>query len=441
MTTRKYPEGQTDSATRVKPNDKTRVYLRPGANMEAVVERDIGTGDIIKQRFVLDKLLGTGGMGAVFRALDLRKQEAGDTRPHVALKILGEDFKRHPEALVTLQREARKTQDLAHPNIVTVYDFDRDGDLVYLTMEELKGISLHDLLADPRQHLSFSEKISILQQIAQGLAYAHSKGLVHSDLKPANIFIGEDNHVKILDFGIARAVNTEIYEDSFDAGTLGAITYTYASPEMLNSEPPHTSDDIYALGIIACELLNNRHPYDRKDAREALSKHVKAIVPHFKNPLLNSLIFRSIALQREKRIADGEAFLKALRGAMAAPKRLAIGLLVAVLALVGNVIYLQQVTPASIKLTDLSAEAQTSFKNHIHESEVALGFGDLQGAVYNIDQAYKIHKTDKALLSLRDKILQLSTDNLARAKSEEEKHFYQEQLNQLKAYPAFSQTK
>jgi len=451
MTDNKPPSA--DSATIVKPvtakprsaqaNDKTRLHLRTTAIPETTSEQEryLGIGDVIKERFVLDKILGTGGMGAVFRALDLRKQEAGDNRPYVALKVLGEDFKRHPEALITLQREARKTQDLAHPNIVTVYDFDRDGDLVYLTMEELKGRSLADLIADKNTHLSFSEKITMLREMAQGLAYAHSKGLVHSDLKPANIFITENNHVKLLDFGIARAVNAEIYEDNFDAGTLGAITYAYASPEMLRSESPHTSDDIYALGIIACELLNDKHPYNRKDAKEAQAKNLKPTIPHFKNPLLNKLITQSIALQRENRISDGDAFLKKLRFSLAAPKRLAMSIAVISLALIANFVYLQQVTPIAIKLQDLPIAAQTSFKNYIHEADVALSFGDLQGAVYNVDQAFKIHKTDKSLLALRDRILQISNDNLAKASTEEEKHFYKEQLSQLKAYPAFSTEK
>lgn len=452
MTNNNTPFTADDSATVIKSSttsaiaqvdDKTRVQIRTTSTPENTNAQDryVGIGDIIKERFVLDKILGTGGMGAVFRALDLRKQEAGDNRPYVALKVLGEDFKRHPEALITLQREARKTQDLAHPNIVTVYDFDRDGDLVYLTMEELKGRSLADVIADKTTGFSFSEKITMLREMAQGLAYAHSKGLVHSDLKPANVFITENNHVKLLDFGIARAVNAEIYEDSFDAGKLGAITYAYASPEMLRSEAPHTSDDIYALGIIACELLNDKHPYNRKDAKEAQASNIKPIVPHFKNPLLNKLILRSIALKRENRISNGDEFLRKLRFALATPKRLIISFVIISFALAANFIYLQQVTPTSVKLQDLPIAAQTSFKNYIHEADVALSFGDLQGAVYNVDQAFKIHKTDKSLLTLRDKILQISNENLEKASTEEEKHFYEEQLKQLKAYAAFSVSK
>ncbi len=441
-----------DSATVVKPRatiasetvvnpqplDKTKVKIRTIDATTHDPDREVGIGDIVKDRFVLDRVLGTGGMGAVFRALDLRKKEAGDNRPYVALKILGADFKNHPDALVTLQREARKTQDLAHPNIVTVYDFDRDGDLVYLTMEELQGRSLADLLLDRSIVLSFDEKIAMLRQIAQGLAYAHSKGLVHSDLKPANVFVTGTNQVKILDFGIARASHSNIYEDSFDAGQLGAITAAYASLEMLLHEPPHPSDDIYALGIIAGELFNGKHPYGRKDAQHALAHKLKPVLPHYRNPLLNKLFLQSVALQRTQRIVDADKFLKQLRFSLSTPKRLTITVAILCIMLIANFTYLQQVTPTIVKLKDLPVAAQTNFNNYIREAELALSYDDLQGAVFNIDQAYKIHKTDKSLLTLRDKILQISTDNLAKAESEADKNFYTEQLNQLKAYPAFA---
>ncbi|MES2822630.1 MAG: serine/threonine-protein kinase [Pseudomonadota bacterium] len=452
MTNDKTFDADNESATLVKPKatianetmvnpqspDKTKVKIRTNDSVTRDTDREVGIGDIVKDRFVLDRVLGTGGMGAVFRALDLRKKEAGDNRPYVALKILGADFKNHPDALVTLQREARKTQDLASPNIVTVYDFDRDGDLVYLTMEELQGRSLAEVLLDKSIVLSFDEKIVMIRQIAQGLAYAHSKGLVHSDLKPANVFVTGTNQIKILDFGIARASHSNIYEDSFDAGQLGAITAAYASLEMLRHEPPHPSDDIYALGIIAGELFNGKHPYGRKDAQHAFTNKLKPVLPHYRNPWLNKLFLQSVALQRTQRIMDGDKFLKQLRFALSTPKRLTTAAAIICILLIANFIYLQQVTPTIIKLKELPVAAQTNFHNYIREAELALSFNDLQGAVFNIDQAFKIHQTDKSLITVRDKILQISTDNLTKAESEADKNFYTEQLAQLKAYPAFA---
>jgi hypothetical protein len=107
-------------------------------------------GSVIKKRFVLETLLGKGGMGIVFGAIDRRKEEARDPNPRVALKVLNADFQRHPQAFMALQREARKAQTLAHPNVVTVFDFDRDGEAVYMTMELLQGRSLDSMTRDAR---------------------------------------------------------------------------------------------------------------------------------------------------------------------------------------------------------------------------------------------------------------------------------------------------
>ncbi len=398
----------------------------------------IDIGDTIKNRFVLDELLGKGGMGCVYRALDLRKKEAGDNKPYIALKLLGDDFKHHPHALITLQREARKTQELAHPNIVTVYDFDRDGDLIYLTMEELKGKSLDELLADSAIVLTLKQKLDILQQIAQGLAYAHSKGIVHSDLKPANIFITDKNLVKILDFGIARAANAETYEDHFDAGKLGAITFAYGSLEMLNFEPPHTSDDIYALGIIACELIGKEHPYQHQNAQQVLIDAISPKIPTLTNPLLRKLLQQSIAIKRISRIQHADDFLKKLKFARKGIKT-TIGIAVAgVLALTANFIYWQYFASHDIKFSDLPIAAQHEFNAHIKEAETAMSFEDLQGAVVSIDQAYKIHQSQKELIKLRNRVVTIISTNLTTANTELEREFYQQQLNQLKAYPAFS---
>jgi serine/threonine protein kinase len=239
----------------------------------------IDIGSTINNRFVIEGLLGTGGMGIVYRALDIRKQEARDRDPYVAIKILNEELKNHPQAFVALQQEARKSQTLAHPNIITVYDFDRDGETFYMTMEILTGTSLEDLIKAHPYGVPLKLAKDIIQGIAQGLGYAHSKKIVHSDLKPGNVFINNDGAVKILDFGIARAV-TDLNDAKgdktlFDGDQLGGLTPTYASAEMFEGKEPHPSDDIYALGLISYELLTGRHPYQRKPANLAIKEHNK----------------------------------------------------------------------------------------------------------------------------------------------------------------------
>ncbi|HNG61623.1 MAG TPA: serine/threonine-protein kinase, partial [Cellvibrionaceae bacterium] len=168
---------------------------------------------VLRDRFeLIEPPLGSGGMGDVFLARDLVREEMQDSSPLIALKLLNETCRSLPGALQALQREAKKAQTLSHPNIVTVFDFDRDGEDAFITMEYLKGESLKDYLRK-QQKLSLKEGHAILEKIARGLAYAHQEGFVHADIKPANIYITDTQMVKILDLGIAHAF-TEAKKDA-----------------------------------------------------------------------------------------------------------------------------------------------------------------------------------------------------------------------------------
>lgn len=425
-------------------HEKTRVtFLATPDKSSVKAEKVLAVGDKIKQRFILDKLLGEGGMGAVYRALDMRKHEAGDPQPYVAIKILGDSFKRHPRAVITLQREAKKTQQLAHPNIVTVYDFDRDDDLIYLTMEELKGESLSDFLQSKEKlsALSFKDKSKLILQIAQALSYAHAKGLVHSDLKPANIFLTDDGTIKVLDFGIARAANQETYQDNFDAGELGAITFNYASLEMLNYEPPHPSDDVYALGIIACQILGGSHPYQGKDANIALEKKIHPVLPALSNILLRRLLMRSVALQRRDRVPDAKSFLNGFYSAIKAPRRMLIGLVLILVLGLGNYFYVQTIKVEEIPFESLTLQDQNKFHQFISEGKLALSLGDLEGAAFNANQAFLLHQTHSDIESLKSSVIEIIENNLDEAKNETETEFFTKQMQALKEYPAFAEEK
>jgi serine/threonine protein kinase len=331
-------------------------------------------GSIIKKRFVLEKLLGKGGMGLVFGAIDRRKEEARDPNPRVALKVLNADFQRHPQAFMALQREARKAQTLAHPNVVTVFDFDRDGDAVYMTMELLQGRSLDTLTREARgKGIKREVALPIIRGIAEGLAYAHKKGIVHSDLKPGNVFITEeDGAAKILDFGIARAVpsmNTEASRDVFDAGSLGAYTEAYATDEMIDGVDPHPADDMYALGIIAYELLTGFHPYQRHSAPAARKLGLKP------DPLKGlkrkeaKAIERCLSFDRKRRPQNAADFLKLFRGVTTLQK--ATIAVAAVLALVAGYQYYQYYveTSPAIPFSQLPLEKQAEFRAAMKEGD------------------------------------------------------------------------
>jgi predicted Ser/Thr protein kinase len=379
-------------------------------------------GSVIKKRFVLETMLGKGGMGLVFGAIDRRKEEARDPNPRVALKVLNADFQRHPQAFMALQREARKAQTLAHPNVVTVFDFDRDGDAVYMTMELLTGRSLDSMTREARgKGIKREIALPIIRGIAEGLAYAHRKGIVHSDLKPGNVFITEDSTAKILDFGIARAVpsmNTEASKDVFDAGSLGAYTEAYATDEMIDGVDPHPADDMYALGIIAYELLTGHHPYQRHSAPGARKLGLKpAPLKGLKRKEMRA-IESCLSLERKRRPQSAGEFLKLFRGITTLQKATLAA--TAVLALVAGYQYYQYYveTSPAVPFEELPSDTQAKFRAEMTEGNKFWGFFESERqvdaamqAVTLYGQAYADHPRNReavaALKKAADSLLAL----------------------------------
>lgn len=237
---------------------------------ELVKQSQSGKGMLLKKRFLLEDVLGHGGMGTVYKTKDLRKVEAEDPNPYIATKVLNQDFKDHPDAFVTLQQETAKSQTLAHPNIVTVHDFDREGDTLFMTMELLEGQPLDRLIrAQQSTGLPKEQVWKITKDLCAALAYAHQRQLIHADFKPGNVFVNTDGSAKVLDFGIARAASKEAQKHKFDVGQLGALTPAYATIEMVKDEPLGFSDDVYALACVVYEMLAGRHPYNNRSALDA----------------------------------------------------------------------------------------------------------------------------------------------------------------------------
>jgi serine/threonine protein kinase len=277
----------------------------------------LGRGSVVKERFVLEEELGRGGMGIVFKARDLRKEEAQDRNPWVALKLLNDEFRRHPESLKALQRESRKAQHLAHANVVTVYDFDRDGGNVFMVMELLEGESLDMLIRDNEgAGLGIEKALRLTRDLCRAMAYAHEQGVVHSDFKPANAFLTKEGIVKVFDFGIARAAkradNVSGSTTLFDPGTLGALTPTYASCEMIEGLEPDSRDDVYAMACVAYELLTGKHPFNRSSAVEARDKRMTAKRPRGLKRHQWRAIQHGLQFSRDKRTASAQQFLNEL---------------------------------------------------------------------------------------------------------------------------------
>ena len=279
---------------------------------------NLGPGVTLKDRFVLLEKLGQGGMGVVFKAKDLLKVEAQDKDPYVAIKVLTDAFKKYSGSFIALQREASKAQRLAHPNIATVYDFDRDGNTVFMTMEFLQGKPLNQLIKEiAKKPLKLDHALHIIEELCSGLAYAHEKMLIHSDFKPGNCFLLNDGHVKLLDFGIARAstqTDEERENTMFDPAKLSAVTPAYATPEMFAGMNPDPRDDIYGLACVAYQLLaGGKHPYNKVASPKIKELGIKPKPIKGLNRRQQKTLMKALTVTREDRVGDVEKFAEGMR--------------------------------------------------------------------------------------------------------------------------------
>jgi serine/threonine protein kinase len=348
------------------------------AKAKALVEQSVkgdGVGRLLKKRFLLESVLGHGGMGTVYKARDLRKVEAEDPNPYIATKVLNQDFRDHPDAFITLQQETAKSQTLAHPNIVTVHDFDRDGDTLYMTMELLSGEPLDQLIHQHKDKGLAKETVwSITKDLCAALAYAHERHLIHADFKPGNIFVTSEGRAKVLDFGIARAASKEAQKHKFDAGQLGALTPAYSTIEMINDEPISFSDDVYALACVVYEMLAGRHPYNHRSALDALAKDSKPKRPLHINNTEWKVLQRGLALKKKDRYTTINEFADALF-----PKPVSLGVKIAIGLTTISVIgaswfaYDQYQTQQELKIKIQSKmqQAQQCFNRQDYECAVA----------------------------------------------------------------------
>ncbi|MFV2031035.1 MAG: serine/threonine-protein kinase, partial [Gammaproteobacteria bacterium] len=280
--------------------------------------KNLGPGVTLKDRFVLLEKLGQGGMGIVFKAKDLLKVEAQDRDPYVAIKVLTDAFKKYSGSFIALQREASKAQRLAHPNIATVYDFDRDDNTVFMTMEYLQGKPLNQLIKEiAKKPLKRDHALYIIDELCSGLSYAHEKNLIHSDFKPGNCFLLSDGHVKLLDFGIARA-STQTDEEKentmFDPAKLSAVTPAYATPEMFAGMNPDPRDDIYGLACVSYQLLSaGKHPYNKITSPKIKELGIKPKPISGLNRRQQKTLNKALSVNREDRISSVDDFADGMR--------------------------------------------------------------------------------------------------------------------------------
>jgi serine/threonine protein kinase len=269
-------------------------------------------GRILNRRYQLERQLGEGGMGVVWLARDLIEADFSEN-PYLAVKVLKPDFRKHPDSLRALHEEVRRSKLLSHPNIVSVYTFDRDTATVFMTMEYLDGKTLsHVIEHEFARGMPFAQAWPIIEGAGRALAYAHDRGTIHSDFKPPNVFVMAGGRAKVLDFGIARAIRRGSGR-TYDAGSLSALTVEYASCEMLEDLPPDVRDDVYAYGCVAYELLSGRHVFGGKRATVARDKGMKVTPLKELTRMQNKALADALAFEREQRSGSIEEVIAGLQ--------------------------------------------------------------------------------------------------------------------------------
>ncbi|TFV78284.1 serine/threonine protein kinase [Blastococcus sp. CT_GayMR19] len=263
---------------------------------------------LLGDRYEMQSVLASGGMGRVWRARDTLLQ-----RP-VAVKILRSEFTGNREFLGRFRAEAQHTAVLAHPNIAALYDYgelDQDGEhLAYLVMELVEGESLATLLARERR-LDVPQTLGILRATAAGLAAAHAAGVVHRDVKPGNVLLGVGGEVKITDFGIAWSAS------SVPLTKTGQVigTAQYLSPEQASGGKAGPASDVYALGAVAYECLAGRRVFDGENSVQIAVMQIRDEPDPLPRELpanVRSLVERTLRKDPAERFPDGAALLAAV---------------------------------------------------------------------------------------------------------------------------------
>ena len=378
--------------------------IRAGARSEAKERIEDATavhvGSVVRGRFELESMIGEGGMGVVYRAIDRLHKEMQDRDPYVAIKILNANLTRHPSALIALQRETRKAQLLAHENIINVHSFDRDGSLVYMTMELLDGKSLRSIVAEAgSQGVPAEEAVPMIRSMAKALAYAHDNDIVHSDLKPANVFLTGKKQIKVLDFGLARAnpaASPARGGSLLDSPALGGMTPAYASPQVQDGKDPTPCDDVFALAIVAFELLAGRHPFDYEPPDAARIPAVKSTPLPGLSRLQKSALMRAFSAEPSARQKNAGEFLLEFDGPSKFKRATQVTAAAVIALAIVAFVLTRPVGEPTVAFADLAPDVRAQFDRAVAEGEKALSFGaaGINDALLYFSNAYELHRNN-----------------------------------------------
>ncbi|MBB5779671.1 Stk1 family PASTA domain-containing Ser/Thr kinase [Nonomuraea jabiensis] len=263
-------------------------------------------GRLLDGRYRIESRIARGGMATVYLALDVRLDRT------VALKVMHRSLAEDPSFVRRFIGEAKSVARLSHPNVVHVFDQGTDNDVVYLSMEYVPGKTLRDILRE-RGRLPAREALEIMIPVLAALGAAHQAGMVHRDVKPENVLMTDDGRVKVVDFGLARAIEaTNQTRTGVMIGTIG-----YMAPEQVTTGAADVRSDVYAAGIMLFELVTGQQPYDGATPMSVAYRHVHDTVPAPSSlvpdvpPLIDTLVAQATAREPDQRPADATAMLVA----------------------------------------------------------------------------------------------------------------------------------
>ena len=270
-------------------------------------------GRKIGGRYVIESLLGRGGMSSVYKATDPNLQRT------VAIKIIHPHLSEHAEFVKRFEQEAAAVARLRHPNIMLVHDFNHDGDVYYIIFEFIAGTPLDKRLKDLKDagmRLPLEETLEIMIPLCEAVAYAHERNMIHRDLKPSNVIINPLGQPILLDFGIAKLVGGGSVHTATGA-TIG--TAAYMAPEQVIGEEINHRADIYSLGVMLYEMACGRPPYEGQSALTVMMKHVNEPLPDIRlfnsnlPDMFNAVLEKALAKDPNERFTSALEMATALR--------------------------------------------------------------------------------------------------------------------------------
>ncbi len=275
------------------------------------------TGKTISNRYIVEEILGQGGMSSVYKGTDPNLKRV------VAIKVIHSHLSSNADFVQRFEEEAAAVAQLRHHGIIQVYDFNRDDDLYYMILEFVPGETLQDHLKrlnDSGRKLSHSQAIEYMASICDAVDYAHQRGMIHRDIKPANLMLTTTGQVILMDFGIAKIVGGTRHTAT------GAVVGTamYMSPEQIKGEQPDRRTDVYSLGVTLFEMVSGRPPFDANSAMTLMMMHINDPIPNIKslNPdvpdALVAIINKALAKDPNNRYQTTAQMAAALRNALSA---------------------------------------------------------------------------------------------------------------------------